>query len=379
MVSWAPKTPCIQQVAQSIVSAGQHLPAAAQQRAVPAGDDSFLVPQHNVTVMGFRGNEEGQGSTLRPLDMHASAIAHSNRLLVERVGDRDRRILKNAAGGEGQGDSSRRPVLAGALHVIDHGEVFVGRRLRMVGVEDAKKCPGRRCARGQGHGPGLKRRAAGLILQAARRQALAERERESIGVAVGGTHQLAKIGGEGGSALETTMRDPRMRASLRQILPAHHDVVGPGMRRDEMIEILARIGLVAHDEALFAETEILDERRVAVRLRVALVDDQDAPEPNVGTGMQPEADLMAQSVRLSLPDRPVAANAGLARRLGPDERQRHRLCAADTQVEAAHASGYRRPEHLIDHDASAARGMLHGEDRAVRQEADRKPGPVGDP
>ena len=35
------------------------------------------------------------------------------------------------------------------------------------------------------------------------------------------------------------------------------------MLRDVMVDILARVGLVVHEEALVAEPEILDEDRVA--------------------------------------------------------------------------------------------------------------------
>ena len=59
------------------------------------------------------------------------------------------------------------------------------------------------------------------------------------------------------------MRGPWMRAALRQILPAHHDMVDAGMPSDKVIEILARIGLVAHQEAPLSEAEILNEHRVA--------------------------------------------------------------------------------------------------------------------
>ena len=62
------------------------------------------------------------------------------------------------------------------------------------------------------------------------------------------------------------MGRPGMRAPLRQILPAHQYEVHAAMLRDKVIEILARIGLVVHQEALFAEAQILDEDGVAGQL-----------------------------------------------------------------------------------------------------------------
>ena len=49
------------------------------------------------------------------------------------------------------------------------------------------------------------------------------------------------------------------------------------MPRDMMVEILAGVGLVVHQEAPFAEAKILDEDGVARELAVAPVDDLDPP------------------------------------------------------------------------------------------------------
>ena len=126
-------------------------------------------------------------------------------------------------------------------------------------------------------GSRLKRRAAGLVLQALRGEGDAEAKRDSIGVAVGGTHQLAEVGGESGGALEAAVRGPGMRAALREILSAHHDRIGARMARDEVIEILARIGLVAHQETGIAEAKILNEQSVAGQLGFASVLDREPP------------------------------------------------------------------------------------------------------
>ena len=98
-----------------------------------------------------------------------------------------------------------------------------------------------------------------------------------IGVAVGGPHKLPEIGCEAGGTFDTAMRDPGMRAVLRQVLPAHQNVIHAGMPRDMVIEILACVGLVAHQEARFAEAEILNEDGVAGQRPTAPVDDLEPP------------------------------------------------------------------------------------------------------
>jgi hypothetical protein len=46
------------------------------------------------------------------------------------------------------------------------------------------------------------------------------------------------------------------------------------MARDEVIEILARVGLVAHQEIGIAEAEILNEQSVAGQLGFATIHDR---------------------------------------------------------------------------------------------------------
>ena len=58
------------------------------------------------------------------------------------------------------------------------------------------------------------------MLQAHRREIRPEGDGETIGVAVGGAHQLPKIGRKSGSTFETAVRDPRMPAVLLKILAA---------------------------------------------------------------------------------------------------------------------------------------------------------------
>ena len=94
--------------------------------------------------------------------------------------------------------------------------------------------------------------------------------------------------------------------------------------------------------------------------------------------MQPEGDAMADAARISLPDKAVVRGAGPKPRLRADQRQNRRLWSADTKVKPSHAVGDRRAEHLVDHDPPLRVGMLDGEDRAARQQADRDPGAIGD-
>ena len=77
------------------------------------------------------------------------------------------------------------------------------------------------------------------------------------------------------------MRSPGICPALRQILPAHQNVVQARMPRDIMIEILTGVGFVVHQEAPLAEAKILDEDRVAGQLTIAPVDHLDPPQPYV--------------------------------------------------------------------------------------------------
>ena len=197
----------------------------------------------------------------------------------------------------------------------------------MIAIVDAEERPGRRRAGRQRRGLGLKSGASRLVLEPIRGEARAERKRKLIRVAVGGAHHRAEIGGEAGGAFETAMRDPRVRAALRQVLPAHENMVHDGMPCGKVIEILACVGLVAHQEAPFAEAEILNENSVAGQFTVAPVNDVDPPEPNVGVRVHPQADPVAEALLFSLPHEAIVPGADLAPRLGAGHRQDHGLRA----------------------------------------------------
>ena len=199
-----------------------------------------------------------------------------------------------------------------------------------------------------------------------------------IRVAVCGAHHIPEVGGKTRRPFETAVRGPGVRAALRQVLPAHQDIVHDGAPSDKVIDVLARVGLVAHQEAPFSKTEILNQDGVQAQLLPAPVLDIDAPEPEVAVRMQPEADLMAEAVLFSLPDEPVVRAADPARRLGADQGERHGLGPPCAEIEAARTAGDRRPQDLVDHDPLLTPRVLDREDRAVWQKADRETGPIGD-
>ena len=146
-----------------------------------------------------------------------------------------------------------------------------------------------------------------------------------------------------------------------------------------MVEILAGVGLVVHEEALVAEPQILDEDGVTRELLVAVVDDLDPPEPYVQAWMQPEGGAMADAAFLSVPHVPVVGSANAKVALGPHQGQDRSLRAADAQIKTSHAVADRGCQRLIDHNAAVRLHVFDREDGAAWQEADRKPGAVGDP
>ncbi len=188
---------------------------------------------------------------------------------------------------------------------------------------------------------------------------------------MGGPEQLPQVGGEAVRAFEATVRGPRMRAALSEVLAAHHDIAGARMGRDEMIEILARIGFVAHQEVWIGEAEILDEQRVARQLSFAPVLDREPPQPDVRVRVERQRDAKCDAALLSRPDEAVVRDADAGRRLGAGARQDRGVRAADSNNKAPHPAGDWRTERLIDDDPAGDFGVFERKDRAVRQQADR--------
>src|ERR1700722_11269331 len=100
------------------------------------------------------------------------------------------------------------------------------------------------------------------------------------------------------------------------------------MMRDMVVEILAGVGLVVHQEALIAEPQILDEDSVAGKRLIAAIHNLDAPEPRVRSRVQPERDPMADAAPVAFPDITVIRGAHTKPSFGPHQRQNRRLMSA---------------------------------------------------
>src|SRR5580700_11563435 len=151
------------------------------------------------------------------------------------------------------------------------------------------------------------------------------------------------------------------------------------MDGDVVVEILTGVGLVVHQEALIAEPEILDQNSVAWELLVAVVGEFDPPKPRVQPRVKPKRDPMSEPALLSFPHIAIVRGPDAKPSFGSYQRQSLRPLAARAQIEAGHAVADRQGERLIDDDPTVRFRVLDGEDRAGRQDADRKPGPIGDP
>ena len=252
MVSCAPNTPCIQHVTHSVASSGSICCATAQQCAVPAQHGALLVAQDNMAaVSALAGVKKDRSPAVDALDVRAagdsaSSIAASSR----RIGDSGWRILQQRCASAAESSTARRPLVPAVRGtLLDQREVGISRSGRMVCAVDAKESPRGRGAGRQCDGRGLQCGTGSLVLQAHRREIRPKGDGETIGIAMGGAHQLPEIGRKAGSTLETAVRDPRMPAVLRKILPPHEDRTHAGMPGDMMVDVLARIGLIVHQEA----------------------------------------------------------------------------------------------------------------------------------
>ena len=97
------------------------------------------------------------------------------------------------------------------------------------------------------------------------------------GVPIPRPEQLHRVGGEAGGTLEAAVRDPRVPAALRQILPAHHHRSAARMAGDVVVDVLRRVGLVVHEEATVAQADVLHEDRITRHWLRAGVRDVDPP------------------------------------------------------------------------------------------------------
>src|SRR3984885_4272915 len=150
------------------------------------------------------------------------------------------------------------------------------------------------------------------------------------------------------------------------------------MDRDVVVEILTGVGLVVHQEALIAEPEILDQDSVAWELLVAVVGEFDPPKPRVQPRVKPKRDPMSEPTLLAFPHIAVVRGPDAKRRSRAYDGQNRGLKPAYTQIEAHHPVADRQGERLIDDDPTFPLSVLDGENRADRQDVDRKPRPIGD-
>ena len=99
------------------------------------------------------GTKKDRSLIAGPFDMRAPAVTRLYRLLVERLRDGGAGFMQQTSRRGGQGDFARRPVLAGAFDSLDLAQVGVARRRGVVGLEEAKKRPGRRLRRARASQP----------------------------------------------------------------------------------------------------------------------------------------------------------------------------------------------------------------------------------
>src|SRR4029077_18104946 len=252
-------------------------------------------------------------------------------------------------------------------------------RVAVVGLLDAEEGPRLDRAGWQRNGLRLKRRTRRLVLKADRRKRSTEGNVALLCIAPRRAHELQEIRGITNSALTTAMRYPGMPAALRKILARHENRTHAGMVPDMMIEVLAGVGFVVHQEPGVPEAEVRNEQRVAPKRLLAPIAHLHEPQPEILICVQLQTDLVRNPAELSVPEEAFPGRPNAAARLRARDRQDHWLDAADAQVQPAHASGNRRAQGAVHHDPAALLQVLHGEDRTVGQEGDLKPGLVPDP
>ena len=148
------------------------------------------------------------------------------------------------------------------------------------------------------------------MLQPLAWQAIAEPKAKSAAIAKSRPKELLAVSRIARRAIETAMHRERVPAVLRQILAAHDDRPATRMTGDEMIYILRGIGLVVHQEAAPAETDILNKNRIHRTCAVAVFE-IDAPDPGGVIRLQEKCHAMANAMRLALPDKAIGLGGEL--------------------------------------------------------------------
>src|SRR5262249_45965177 len=149
---------------------------------------------------------------------------------------------------------------------------------------------------------------------------------------------LHRVSGEGGGTLKTSLPDPWIGTALSKVLPAHDDRTDGAVAGDMMIDILRSIGLVVHEEAAFAEAQILCDDCIAFESLLAPAGGLAAPQPKGSIRREPKGRSMMDAVRLALPDDPVLIGSEAHICSGADDFADERICSSGTQEQAGNTA-----------------------------------------
>ena len=341
-----------------------------------AREGRILLAQHDVAVVRGVRHEERDDAVARLLFVRALRIALGDCGGVERP-PRDRGcVLQKAPHRRADARRTRHEVAGSRQNAIDLLEVGVARRFGMVRLKEAEERPRRLLAGLEVGSRRLDHRTGDLVLQAFARQT--KFGIDPARIPIRWAEQLHRIGGEDDGTIEATVRDPRVRGRLGKVLAARHHRAAPAMPGDAVVDVLRDIGLVAHDEAAVAETDVLHERRIAGHRPGAGVLHLHPPEPEVVARMQPERDTVPQACSLALPCEAIIRSAEAALGAGPDSFHDRRLRRAHPQVEAGDPTVDRRAMDLIDQRPPVLVLVLDRKHTTVGKDADRKARLVGD-
>ena len=111
------------------------------------------------------------------------------------------------------------------------------------------------------------------------------------------------------------------------------------MPGDAVVDVLRRVRLVVHQEAAFAQANVLDEDHIACHFDVPNgVCDLEAPQPEIVPGVQPKRDAVPHVTGGAIPGEAVGAGAEADHRAGPDRLRNHRLRPAEAEVQPGDAA-----------------------------------------
>ena len=168
-------------------------------------------------------------------------------------------------------------------------------------------------------------------------------------------------------------------AALGEVLPAHHHRTAARMPGDMVVDVLRRIGLVAHDEAARrrGRRPARGSRRTATGSAPALATSTRHSQSSA-LRVQPERDGVPHAARPRPPRRSDPSAAPKRRCAGADGFHDARPRRSEPQEEAADPAAERRAVDLVDQRPAALVLVLDREHASVRQDADRQARAVGD-